>query len=66
MKLTRHKFGLGLGLFFAAVGVVFIIAAIHELVGNRPHGWEHFHEFGIVGPMLLLVGIGFCFEKRSS
>ena len=66
MKLTRYKFGLGLGFVFATLGLVFTVAAGFEFFGPRAHGLGHFYEFIAVGPLLLLVGLGCCFDKDAT
>ena len=66
MKLTRYKFRLGLGLFFMALGVVFIVASICEFFDSRPHGPLRFYEFIAVGPLLLLSGFGCCYDKDAA
>jgi len=66
MKVTRYKFKLGLGLLFAVFGLGFTVASIYEFLGTRPHGLGNFYEFVTVGPLLLLAGLGFCFDKDDA
>jgi hypothetical protein len=66
MKLTRFKFRLGLGLLFAALGIVFIVASIFELVGPRAHGLLRFYEFVAIGPLLFLSGAACCYDKDDA
>jgi hypothetical protein len=66
MKLTHYKFRLGLGFLFAALGLVFTVAAIYEFFGPRAHGLGYFYEFVTVGPLLFLAGIGCCFDKNDT
>ena len=66
MRLTHYKFRLGLGLFFTALGVAFIAVSVREFAGPRPHGLLRFYECIAVGPLLLLGGIGCCFDKDAA
>jgi hypothetical protein len=66
MKLTRYKFRFCLGVLFAASGLFFTAAAIHEFVGSRPHGLLRFYEFLLTGPLLFLSGVGCCFDKKDA
>ena len=65
MRLTRYKFRLGLGLLFGAFGLFFTVLSIFEFFGPRPRGLSRFYEFVAVGPLLLLTGVGFCFDKAD-
>ena len=66
MKVTRYKFRLVLGLLFTLFGLAFTVASIYEFLGPRPHGLGNFYEFVTVGPLLLLTGVGFCFDKDNA
>ena len=67
MKRASYRFQSNLfGILFAAIGLVFSIAAVYEFVGSHPHGSGHFYEFAPVGALLLLSGIGACVRKNEN
>ncbi len=48
------------------LGAMFIVASICEFFGSHPHGLLRFYEFIAVGPLLLLSGVGCCYDKDAA
>ena len=67
MKITRYKVRLGLGLLFTVFGLLMAVSSfIGAITRHKSHGWNNIIQVGVVGVLLVVTGVGLCYDKDAA